>query len=597
MQLSLSRKALLIVIVPLAAQLIFIFGLGYLLRQVELEAQRIERSRAIINEANILSKLAYDAATALIAYNISKTRIFENSYKRSVEQISEELRLLRRLLNETPDQVQRMDRIETLMKKGLSLMSETKNTSDSVSAAGIMADMRKLEIEETIRELVAEIDNVITLQKDAEKAQPISESSMRQIFETFLIVGIFLNIAIAIFMVAVFNRSISRRLSVLFDNTIRLARGDTLTPPLPGNDELSQLDQTFRVMALTLDESTKQQTAIIENASDVICSIDKKNAFSHVSAASFSVWGFTPDELIGKRVQEIIFEDDVEATMHSFNQVTESKTTDNIHSRVKRKDGVIIHILWSVQWSESEKSLFCVAHDITQAKEAEQFKQDFMEMVSHDIRTPLTSVTATLQMMEMGIRTGGNEKDIRIARRNIAQIISLLNELLDVHKMEAGRLELDLEPIDARRLVSEAIETVKAYAEREKVSISEPSNTAIVDCDADRIRQVIVNLLSNAIKFSPADSTIETSIERLDNLVTISVSDSGPGVPEEFKEAIFDRFKQVRKSDETQKGGKGLGLYICKSIVEQHGGLIGVESEPGKGSRFWIRLALSADEK
>lgn len=597
MQLSLSRKALLIVIVPLAAQLIFIFGLGYLLRQVELEAQRIERSRAIINEANILSKLAYDAATALIAYNISKTRIFENSYKRSVEQISEELRLLRRLLNETPDQVQRMDRIETLMKKGLSLMSETKNTSDSVSAAGIMADMRKLEIEETIRELVAEIDNVITLQKDAEKAQPISESSMRQIFETFLIVGIFLNIAIAIFMVAVFNRSISRRLSVLFDNTIRLARGDTLTPPLPGNDELSQLDQTFRVMALTLDESTKQQTAIIENASDVICSIDKKNAFSHVSAASFSVWGFTPDELIGKRVQEIIFEDDVEATMHSFNQVTESKTTDNIHSRVKRKDGVIIHILWSVQWSESEKSLFCVAHDITQAKEAEQFKQEFMEMVSHDIRTPLTSVTATLQMMEMGIRTGGNEKDIRIARRNIAQIISLLNELLDVHKMEAGRLELDLEPIDARTLVSEAIETVKAYAEREKVSITEPSNTAIVDCDADRIRQVIVNLLSNAIKFSPTDSTIETSIERLDNLVTISVSDSGPGVPEEFKEAIFDRFKQVRKSDETQKGGKGLGLYICKSIVEQHGGLIGVESEPGKGSRFWVRLALSEDEK
>src|SRR5690349_7371495 len=126
MKLSLSRKALFIVIVPLAFQLVFIFLLGGLLRQVELEARSIERSRAIINEANILTKLVYDAGTALVAYNISKNRIFESSFSHSIVQIEEELRLLRSLFNETPEQIQKMERIEKLMRKGLSLMLSSK---------------------------------------------------------------------------------------------------------------------------------------------------------------------------------------------------------------------------------------------------------------------------------------------------------------------------------------------------------------------------------------------------------------------------------------------------------------------------------------
>lgn len=596
MKLSLSRKALLIVIVPLTAQLIFIFVLGVLLRQVEVEAQRIERSRAIINEANVLTKLVYDAGTALVAYNISKNRIFDSSFRRSIEQIEEELRLMKGLLNETPEQIQKMERIEKLMRKGLSLMQSSRRRSDSSPLAlSLLQDHRRVETEATIKELVNEIDNVIQLEKEAEKAHPVSEAATRQVLETAIIVGIVLNALFAILMVAVFNRNVSTRLSALIDNTIRLGRGDTLTPPLSGNDELTQLDQTFRVMALSLEESTKQQTAIIENASDVICSIDRKNAFSHVSAAALTVWGFSPDELIGKRIQEIIFEEDIETTMQAFAQIAETKGSGNVHSRVQRKDDALVDILWSVQWSQSEQSLFCVAHDITQAKEAERLKQDFMEMVSHDIRTPLTSVTATLQMMELGVRPENNEKDLRIARRNISQVITLLNELLDVHKMKAGKLDLDLESIDAKGLIAEAIDSVKAYATREKISITEPQSTALISCDADRMRQVIVNLLSNAIKFSPPESSIKTEIEESGAQVNISVIDSGPGVPEEFHEAIFDRFKQVQKSDATVKGGKGLGLYICKSIVQEHGGDIGVDSEPGKGSRFWIRLSRASD--
>ncbi len=596
MKLSLSRKALLIVILPLAFQLLFILILGCLLRQVEVEAQRLERSRAIVNEANILSKLTYDACTSLVAYNISKNRLFENSFSRSAEQIEQEMSLLKRLVNETPEQVEQINRVEKLMRKGLGLMMGSKRRADSSPVAlDLLQTDKRIEMENTIKELVKEVDNLIQSEKNAEKSHPITEAIWRQAVEIATIVGIVLNIVIAVAMVAVFNRNVSTRLGALIDNTIRLARGDTLTPPLRGADELTQLDQNFRVMAGALAESTKQQTAVIENASDVICSIDNKNAFSHVSAAAKTVWGYEPDELAGKRVQEIILEDDIEQTMQAFARLAETEGTGNIESRVKHKDGRIVDTLWSVQWSKSEQSLFCVAHDRTQAKEAERLKQEFMEMVSHDIRTPLTSVTATLQMMEIGVHPENLEKDCRIARRNISQIIGLLNELLDVHKMESGKLYLDIESIDAKGLIAEAIDSVKAYADRENVKIDEPQSTALMSCDADRMRQVIVNLLSNAIKFSPKESTIKTAVEAAGDNVILSVIDSGPGVPEEFQEAIFDRFKQVQKSDATEKGGKGLGLYICKSIVQEHGGEIGVESHQGQGSRFWIRLTRATD--
>ncbi len=222
--------------------------------------------------------------------------------------------------------------------------------------------------------------------------------------------------------------------------------------------------------------------------------------------------------------------------------------------------------------------------------EADKMKREFLEMVSHDVRTPLMSVSATLEMIGMGLRPQMLNHDIEIADRNITQVLDLLSELLDLHRLEAGKLDLSLEEADVLTVLTIAIETVRPNAEKLGVTIYGSDVSAGIMCDQVRLRQVIINLLSNSVKFSPKGGEIRCTIDLFPESLKITISDQGPGIPREFKDKIFERFGQVRESDSKVHGGKGLGLAISRALIEAHAGRIGVDSEEGKGSDFWIVL-------
>lgn len=230
---------------------------------------------------------------------------------------------------------------------------------------------------------------------------------------------------------------------------------------------------------------------------------------------------------------------------------------------------------------------------VKQLKEVEEMKQQFVAMVSHDLRTPLTSVCGFLEMLRHGAYgklSDQGQQRTALAERNISRLIALINDLLDMEKLESGQLELVPEQISVEPVITRSIDAVRVFAEQHKVSIISESNDLTVYADGNRLIQVLVNLISNAVKFSPPESTITISSVPTGGYVELRVADQGRGIPGQFKDVIFERFRQVKTTDATQKGGTGLGLAICKAIVEQHGGTIGVESEEGKGSMFWLRI-------
>jgi len=479
LKLSLSQKALLLVVIPLSAELVVIATLGILLRQLEVDAGRLERSRAIIGGASTLTKLAFDASTSLVAYNLSKSPVFAQSYERSIEQIPQELEFLKRLAGNDQNDSRDIERIQGFANHGMQLLKETKAKQDEqeagvaldlLSGVGLAGDVQK-----TLSDLLSAVDELVARQKHLERSSPESQSRVRGMLEMALVAGVLLNLAIAIGLTVFFNRSTSQRLSLLMENTRRLARAEALSPPVGGADEISDLDTTFRDMAGALEESNR-------------------------------------------------------------------------------------------------------------------LKREFLEMVSHDVRTPLASVMAVLEIIEFGVSPQTMSSDLSVAKRNLTQVITLLNELLDIHRMESGKLKLSFVETGAAEILEEAIETVMASAQLADISISVPDNPVTVVCDADRLRQVFINLLSNALKFSPSGGHIETAIDVTPDWIKIVIRDQGPGVPAEFKDRIFDRFQQVQASDEKQKGGRGLGLAICKAIVEEHEGQIGVDDADGGGSEFWVLL-------
>jgi signal transduction histidine kinase len=231
-----------------------------------------------------------------------------------------------------------------------------------------------------------------------------------------------------------------------------------------------------------------------------------------------------------------------------------------------------------------------VFHKMAQAlAEAKRVKQEFVAMISHDLRTPLNSVMWVLESIESGfygnLSETGQER-VTAAHRSLDRLVKLVNELLDIEKIESGNLDLHTEIACVQSLFEQTRESVLDFAEKQGVEVTFQPNDLEVNCDSSRIVQVLVNLASNAIKFSESGSKVTLSASEGTAGVTFSVADSGRGIPPHMIDKVFERFRQVDPANPKERKGTGLGLPICKAIVEAHGGKLTLESELGKGSVF-----------
>lgn len=233
--------------------------------------------------------------------------------------------------------------------------------------------------------------------------------------------------------------------------------------------------------------------------------------------------------------------------------------------------------------------------EMTERKRAEKVKEDFVSTVSHELRTPLTSIKGSLSLMKSG-NLGEVPEDMKsmldVAYRNSDRLIRLINDILDIGRIESGKLDHLMAPLDLGDVLDEALQANEGYGTEFKVTFVRANDApkARVMGDHDRLIQVMSNLISNAAKFSPENGQVEISLSRRDGGFRVAVTDHGPGIPEDFRDKIFGKFSQADSTDTRQKGGTGLGLYIAKAIVEKHGGKIGFHTQTGKGTTFFFDL-------
>jgi signal transduction histidine kinase len=225
----------------------------------------------------------------------------------------------------------------------------------------------------------------------------------------------------------------------------------------------------------------------------------------------------------------------------------------------------------------------------------ERLKNEFISVVSHELRTPLTSIHGALGLITTGLGgelPPGASHLLDIAYRNSQRLVRLINDILDLQKIESGSMAFHLRPVDMRSLLQQAIEANQAYAQGLGVGLAlvDTPPSLRVQGDPDRLMQVMTNLLSNAAKFSPPGESVQVSARREGPSVRVVVRDCGPGIPEPFKARIFEKFAQADASTTRDKGGTGLGLSITKAIVERLGGTIGFESQPTQGTAFHVDL-------
>jgi PAS domain S-box-containing protein len=363
-----------------------------------------------------------------------------------------------------------------------------------------------------------------------------------------------------------------------------------------GRSPCEQQDRELRES----QELYRLQEAILDSVADGICGVDRNGLVSFANPAAAVLLGSSAANLTGKPVHELLHgkaprsrpcEDDCQ-----LRRAVKSPIATTGEDTVFRADGssfpgeyFLTPILDRSHFSGSVLSF----RDISHRYALDRLKDEFISTVSHELRTPLTSIRGALGLLSSGILGQVSDKAgnlLRIALTNSDRLVRLINDILDLERIQSGREPLAFRPVQLAETVRQAIDDMQPVAEAAGVQLIHDATKVEVAADPDRLLQVLTNLLSNAVKFSPANSTVSVMLRPGADGVTVSVIDQGRGIPAEKLEAVFGRFQQVDASDSRQKGGSGLGLAICRTIVLQHSGRIWAERNPICGTTFRVFL-------
>ena len=356
-----------------------------------------------------------------------------------------------------------------------------------------------------------------------------------------------------------------------------------------------------------VEASGRKLSLFAERAPIAVLEFDANATILEMNPAAENLFGYALGELVGRNALQMLFPADEsginESWWHDFISGVEPATLNRL--RCLRRDGLDIMCEFTLTPLVSDEgdviSVIAQGRDITQQIEAERLKKEFTSTLSHELRTPLTSIIGSLQLINSGV-LGDLEKDVTelttIAERNGQRLLDLINDLLDIEKIESGKFTLAPEVVSLDSLVRDTLVLNKGFADRYHVRLALGKDLPPVKVEADpkRLVQVVTNLLSNAAKFSPEGDTVDVSLQLNGDRVRVGVHDRGSGIPEAFRSRIFSRFAQADSTATRQKGGTGLGLAICKRLIELMHGHVGFEDRPGGGTTFYFELPVIRDK-
>ncbi|MFB2894483.1 PAS domain S-box protein [Aerosakkonemataceae cyanobacterium BLCC-F50] len=355
-------------------------------------------------------------------------------------------------------------------------------------------------------------------------------------------------------------------------------------------------------VAAALQQSEAEFRSLSENSPIGIFRMDAQGRCTYTNPRCQAICGYTFAEALGEGWLQFVHPEDRELLMQQWSQTLSSQQDFLAEVRYVHLDGTI----YFTQMKASPVSRTInrligyvgTVEDVTERRAIEVMKSEFISIVSHELRTPLASIRGSLGLLAAGVfknKPDTAQKMLDIANHDTERLVRLVNDILDLERLEAQKVNLVKEWCDAAKLMQQSVETVQSLAVESQIALLVEPTSVQVFVDRDRIIQTLVNLVSNAIKFSPPHSTVTLSVQQLADRFLFQVKDQGRGIPADKLETIFGRFQQVDASDSRQKGGTGLGLAICKSIVQQHGGKIWVESVVGQGSNFSFTLPIPLD--
>lgn len=380
------------------------------------------------------------------------------------------------------------------------------------------------------------------------------------------------------------------------------------------HSEFGELAQSFNTMAMKLEEYNNSNVAkllkekqrietLINNMQDPVIGLDEDLKIIFVNEEALRIIGMSGKDLIGQAVQELAIRNDLIRTL--IQDLYLPKDNSGLKSKpikifANNKEGYFEKEMLGITITPTGEEVgkpagqVIVLRNVTEYKELDFAKTNFIATVSHEFKTPISSIKMSLQLLsneQIGTLNPEQNKLVESIREDANRLLKITGELLNVTQVESGKLQLSLQPSDPQKIVQEAIDATRQQADQKQVTLrlNCPKTIPDIQADSEKTTWVLTNLISNAIRYSYDNATVVLSIEQHENTVQFSVQDSGQGIDPQFKDKIFDRYFRIPGS---HNEGTGLGLAISKEFIEAQGGSIEVESELGAGSTFTITLPI-----
>lgn len=371
---------------------------------------------------------------------------------------------------------------------------------------------------------------------------------------------------------------------------------------------LKATEAELRAKQHDLEVTAEANQLIMDHSKDVIATVDFSGRFVTVSAAARQLWGYRPEELAGRHYTRVIVPEDIPKTDAVVTRIMAGEQVADFESRCLRQDGSLVSVLWSLSWSQADETMFLVAHDVSEQAEAHELlrraeaeanranraKSEFLSRMSHELRTPMNAILGFAQVLEMGDLSEGQRESLEHILQGGRHLLDLINEVLDISRIEAGRMSLSVEPVELSETLKESFALVQPLARQYEIRLNGPigCDSVFVSADRQRLKQVFINLLSNAVKYNRRNGTVTVTCEPVGQRLRIAIADTGSGIPEDKRQQLFVPFERLG-AEQSAIEGTGLGLALAKRLIDAMNGTMGMESTVGHGSLFWIELPVT----
>jgi len=618
-QLKLSHKGILMVALPLAIQGGVYLKLKSDLAHMERDTEELDVRRDVVNRVNqtlLYSFYGFQSLMQFKLYGGTNNRSYYETYTKNLVKQNDELANI--IEKKEGDKV-KADRLRFLSRDYIVALKKSQFNPDESNQVATISDdlLRNIHFRDVARDLFMTLKD-LGLSEEARVSDASGrEETYRKKVQQATDMTVLFNTIVALFLAIVFVRGTVNKLNILKENTRRFAAGRPLLERLGSSDEIGELDSFFHNMAEALTElrlkeaymnsllkdSNERLESLLNSIPAALVVTDEKGRIQSLNPTAERLFGYSNDQINLQSIEKLFAKSNkTETTNTIFEKLKSGTGSHPVALEALSSDQEIIAVEVATTRFEGPdgKSILATISDVTERYRLEALKHDFYAMVSHDIRTPLTTISGILQLSRMG-RYGEVNRELaarfQVAEDNTQRLLEMVNKLLDLDKLEEGSVELILEHVPVKLMAATAISSTLAQSEAKQVTISCLDRGLSITCDTHYLTQVMTNLVANAISYSPACGAILIEAQEQDGgrYVCISVSDQGPGVPLEARSKVFERFKQ-NDARRDRKSGFGLGLSICQTIIDLHGGQIGVDSASGaSGARFWFRLPQGAN--